>query len=419
MYRKIVVSILATVAMTGLLRAQEDSPLAKTDDSVQKLDATVIRMAAYLKSLPAYHVEVSQQWKLDGEQASEGANVYQLTVRNPDEFRVAVTSQAEGPKGSLICVSDGKNLTRLFTLDDDCIYSQREGGLSDLLKDAMTEGTLRESWLGLVSHPDLHHYVMATASDVKYLGEEDLPSGKAHLFQMGWDGVSGVKFWIGAGDKPVVLQAVRTLEFAPEPDKKHQMVITTSLTWKTDGSYPDEMFRPEIPDGAVKVSDLQMYLVEGGTRDLLGQAAPAVDLKQLDGSAWMLNEHKGKDVVVLFFWATWAAPSTQNLPAISKFVKKYEEQGVAFYAVDVGQKEDEVKAFLSDVEYDAPVVLDPQQAAAKAYRVTSLPATVMIGKDGTLQAVHVGSDSESRELISQDLQRVLKGESLIAPNDVP
>ncbi len=260
---------------------------------------------------------------------------------------------------------------------------------------------------------------MATASDVKYLGEEDLPSGKAHLFQMGWDGVSGVKFWIGAGDKPVVLQAVRTLEFSPEPDKKHQMVITTSLTWKTDGSYPDEMFRPEIPDGAVKVSDLQTYLVEGGTGDLLGQAAPAVDLKQLDGSAWTLNEHKGKDVVVLFFWATWAAPSTQNLPAILTFIKKYEEQGVAFYAVDVGQKDDEVKAFLSEVEYDAPVVLDPRQVAAKAYRVTSRPATVLMGTVGTVQAVHVGSDSESRELILQDLQRLLKGESLIAPNDAP
>lgn len=164
MFRMITLSIALSVSLTGLVRAQQDAPLSVTDSSVHKLDAIVSRMAAYLRFQSSYRVTATQQWKLNGKHATEGVNVYELTVRAPDNFRVEVDSQSDGPRGTLICVSDGEMITRLFSLDDDSVYSQRSGGLNDLLKDAMTEGTLRESLLGLVSRSDLHDYLMTTAT---------------------------------------------------------------------------------------------------------------------------------------------------------------------------------------------------------------------------------------------------------------
>ncbi len=132
----------------------------------------------------------------------------------------------------------------------------------------------------------------------------------------------------------------------------------------------------------------------------------------LDGKKWDLTQHRGKQIVVLFFFASWAAPSTNDMPSVLRFVEEYEQQGVVFYAIDVGEESEAARAFLETQEYSHPVVLDPHQQATAAYRVTSLPVTVLIGKDGTLQAVHVGTSPEERALIGADLRKLVTGTQL-------
>jgi hypothetical protein len=59
------------------------------------------------------------------------------------------------------------------------------------------------------------------------------------------------------------------------------------------------------------------------------------------------------------------------------------------------------------------VVTDPDQTTATAYRVTSLPVTVLIGKDGTLQSVHVGFSTDDRASIRQDMEQLVAGKPLV------
>jgi len=180
-----------------------------------------------------------------------------------------------------------------------------------------------------------------------------------------------------------------------------------------DSEFSDAETAIDMPPDAIEVKDLQTYLLQGGTDKLLGKPAPSVALKLLDGSEWNLEKHRGEGLVVLFFFATWATPSTQDMPAVLESIRKYESRGVVFYAVAAGEPPKIVRDFVASQKYTHPVVLDPELKAAAAYRVTALPVTVLVGKNGTLQAAHVGISPEDRALIRQDLEQLLEGKPLV------
>ncbi len=394
-------------------RAQDAAPAngLKTDPAVQKLDAVMSRMEAFLKGLPTFQVETSTQWRLEGEQPRAGGSAYRLIVQHPQACRLEVRSTGGG-KASLVCVTDGKVLTRLYTDGRLAVFSRQDGGLEQLTADAMTESSLKGSGLDLIARSDIYSAVMAAVSEVKYAGEEDVKGRRAHHFSAAWDGGSVVDFWIAADREPVLLRAKRALQISNDGKPSRKLEVENDLAWKLDADVPKEQWALEIPAGASEAADVQTYLLKGGTDQLVGQPAPNIALKTLGGADWDLAKHRGQHVVVVFFWTTWATPSTQDKPALAAFLKQYENRGVVFYAVDVGETPEKVRAFVEREKYTHPVVLDPQQEGAAAYRVTSVPAAVLIGRDGTLQAVHVGNSPEARELIRQDLEQLVDGKPL-------
>jgi peroxiredoxin len=163
----------------------------------------------------------------------------------------------------------------------------------------------------------------------------------------------------------------------------------------------------------VEVADLQSYLLKGGTGALLGDVAPSPALRLLDGTDWQLTKHRDESAVVLVFFASWASPSTIDMPEISKLIGDFKGLPATFYLISVGESDANVKAFVETSKYAYPVVLDPNRKAAAAYRVTSLPVAVLIGKDGTLQATHVGLDPASRDRIRAELKSLIDGKPLL------
>ena len=137
---------------------------------------------------------------------------------------------------------------------------------------------------------------------------------------------------------------------------------------------------------------------------------PAIDfeLKDQYGKTHKLSDYKGK-VVFLNFWATWCPPCKMEMPDIQKIYEKYEKQGekseVVVLSVVAPNTQDErdvegIKAFLEENGYTYPVLMDDGGYTFGAYRISSLPTTFMIDKEGNVFGyVQGGLTQEAMESI--------------------
>lgn len=137
---------------------------------------------------------------------------------------------------------------------------------------------------------------------------------------------------------------------------------------------------------------------------------PAIDfeLKDQYGKTHKLSDYKGK-VLFLNFWATWCPPCKMEMPDIQKIYEKYEKQGekseVVVLSVAAPNTQDEkdidgIKAFLEENGYTYPVLMDDGGYTFGAYRISSLPTTFMIDKEGNVFGyVQGGLTQEAMESI--------------------
>jgi len=110
------------------------------------------------------------------------------------------------------------------------------------------------------------------------------------------------------------------------------------------------------------------------------------------------------------------------MPVIDSVTKRFADKGVKFYAVNAGETEAEVRAFFETSKVKPNVLLDPSGEISNRFKAEAIPQTVIIGKDGTVQVVHVGYSSlESFEKeLGEQLEVLASGGSLpMETSEVP
>ncbi len=152
---------------------------------------------------------------------------------------------------------------------------------------------------------------------------------------------------------------------------------------------------------------------------LLGKAAPGFSLDLVVGGKMSLAGHKGKDIVVLDFWATWCPPCKMLMPIMVEVTDKYKSKGVVFYAVNVGESPEAIKAFQEKTALKFTAALDKDGKVSNDYGVDGIPMSVIIDKEGVIQAAHVGLAQDFQERITKELDTLVAGKSLIAPEKKP
>ena len=134
--------------------------------------------------------------------------------------------------------------------------------------------------------------------------------------------------------------------------------------------------------------------------------APDMTVLDMNGDAATISSHFGKPLV-LNFWATWCGPCRSELPGFNAAAKQYAGQ-IDFMMINLtdgyNDTVESVQMFVRENGYTFPVYFDTQNAASTAYSVYSIPLSVFINSDGTIQRSYIGSMSE--DLLGQFLEEL-------------
>jgi thiol-disulfide isomerase/thioredoxin len=188
--------------------------------------------------------------------------------------------------------------------------------------------------------------------------------------------------------------------------------------WSGNPEFAAEAFALAAPEGAEKVNTLMELFGQRPSQQeephaLLGKAAPAFDLPTLDGKSAKLSDWKDK-IVILDFWATWCGPCRSAMPIIIDVANSFKGKGVQLYAVNIDEDAATIESFLNDEKLSVDVALDKAGKVAEEYLAAAIPQTVLIGKDGRVQVVHVGFSANLRETLTEQIEALLAGEDLAA-----
>jgi len=138
-------------------------------------------------------------------------------------------------------------------------------------------------------------------------------------------------------------------------------------------------------------------------------AAPDFVIEKLEGGKTSLAEHKGK-LVLLHFWATWCMPCRVEMPGLESVWQQYKDKGLVILAasVDEGSK-GRVEKYKQIFELSFPILLDPESEVNDLYKVTNMPTSVLIDREGQIVSYVSGTvdwlDAETINLLEELLAR--------------
>lgn len=160
-----------------------------------------------------------------------------------------------------------------------------------------------------------------------------------------------------------------------------------------------------VRDGLIKQYPTNQFVTYIDTRLkgmlLPGMEAPEIAMKDADGNVRKLSDLRGS-VVLVDFWASWCGPCRRENPNVVKIYKRYHDQGLEIYSVSLDKGRD---AWLKAIRDDG--LLWPNHVSdlngwtssgGKAYGIASIPATVLIDREGKIIA---------RNLRGEELERAI------------
>jgi thiol-disulfide isomerase/thioredoxin len=158
---------------------------------------------------------------------------------------------------------------------------------------------------------------------------------------------------------------------------------------------------PTSAPGAASVAQAPRVVEE---RKLLaaGVAAPNFTAMDPTGKPIHLSDFKGK-IVLLDLWATWCGPCQQAMPGLEEIYRKIKDKNVVVLSLNVFDEKAPFDAWIkknAGTKYSFTFAFDPAERdskksiAATRFGVSAIPTMFVIGTDGIVQSVIVGSGNE-------------------------
>ncbi len=173
--------------------------------------------------------------------------------------------------------------------------------------------------------------------------------------------------------------------------KPTSLFIIAALSFATVGFIADyESKNPNVSEEISSPEEEQ----DGVTVGLgIGNKAPEISLKDMDGNIKNLSDLKGK-MVLIDFWASWCGPCRVENPNVVKTYAAYKDKefkggdGFEIFSVSLDQNKGKWKKAIEKdkLTWDNHVsdLKGWGNAAARTYRISRIPATYLIDGDGII-----------------------------------
>lgn len=147
---------------------------------------------------------------------------------------------------------------------------------------------------------------------------------------------------------------------------------------------------------------------------LIGTLAPSITLTNIHGQSISLADLKGQ-VVLLDFWSTWCNYCIDGLDELQKRTTELTSQNVKIFAIGKDEDLATSTAFANQKKYPFPICPDPNAAISARFGVNGIPQTVIIGKDGIIKDIIVGSGPRSQERIRNAINAASQSFARLSP----
>ena len=133
-------------------------------------------------------------------------------------------------------------------------------------------------------------------------------------------------------------------------------------------------------------------------------AAPAFELRDLDGKPLSLGDARGK-IVLLNFWATWCGPCRAEIPDLVDLQKRYRDKLEIIALATEEDDADQVRRFVLQSGINYRVAMAPEGVVRDYGGVAALPTSFVIDPEGRIVQKHVGLNDPT--LYERELRAML------------
>jgi cytochrome c biogenesis protein CcmG/thiol:disulfide interchange protein DsbE len=152
-------------------------------------------------------------------------------------------------------------------------------------------------------------------------------------------------------------------------------------------------------------------------RVTVGHPAPAYAARTLGGDTVSLAGQRGK-VVLLNIWATWCKPCREEIPALATLHRRHAAEGlvIAGVSIDVSGDSAKIASFAHDLGANYTLWHDPDDVVSTTFLAIGVPASYLVGRDGTLRWRHVGPVTADDSSLNAALKAALAEAYTEAPD---
>lgn len=145
----------------------------------------------------------------------------------------------------------------------------------------------------------------------------------------------------------------------------------------------------------------------------VGEKAPSFEGEGLGGEKVNLKDYLGKKTILLKFGSIYCSTCVSSLEDVARIQRKFSPSDLQIVGVNLdvygmARVRRFYRGYANLIRY--PLVIDEKLAGSRPYDVQSIPAHVVIDKDGVVRFVSVGASERDIKTLDEVLSKVIRGE---------